>query len=137
MMTSNITSMTEENDLVTQMLNATNDDDNIIEEPVFAKLLELAQAVCHPYYMMTQNTPAGRAAKNNNFDEVHNTAPNTVAAARTVHKRWLSKYAFLHRKLFALFHQNIEDQENIIRYLCRIGALARGYWHYADGASYP
>ena len=53
MMTSNITSMTEEIDLVTQMLNATNDDDNIIEEPVFAILLESAQAVCNPYYMMT------------------------------------------------------------------------------------
>ena len=143
MLTSGITSKKQENEVVTQMLNDVADNGNIIQFKVFCMLQESAKDVCRPYYLMTRNTVLGRAAnegraaKDTNFNEVCNTAPYRVQARRTVHKRWLDKYAYLHKKLLKLDHKHLEDQENLVRFLCRIGALNRGYWHYADSASYP
>ena len=143
MQTSGISSKKQENDVVTRMLNDTADNGNIIRFKVFCILQESAKEVCRQYYLMTRITGRDRAAKENraaknaNFNEVRNTAPYPVSAKRTVHKRWLTKYAHLYKKLFNLNPRSIKDQETLVRYLCRIGALNRGYWHYADTASYP
>ena len=129
----NVTSMEMEKGRVSNFIPP-NVGDNIMTLEVFTELHGQYWAICAPYAAMLNDT----TARNADFQHELGHTPQPVADARTVHKRWIEKYNYLFGNINRLVYGNIQHQEWLLKYICRVQALSRGFWHYDNvQQSYP
>ena len=129
----NVQSMSMEKSTVANFM-VDNPADDIIPLVVFNDLQDRYWDRCATYAVMKNDT----AARNANFQHEQGQAPRQLNDARAVHKRWISKYYYLCGKVDRLAYGNVKHQELLLKYICRIHALARGFWHYENvQQSYP
>ena len=111
-----------------------NAEDDILTLAVFDILRNRYWTLCIPYAAMLDDA----AVRNADFQQEQSRAPRQVIDAYHVHKRWIDKYNYLCGRLEKLVHGKIQHQEMLLKYICRVQALSRGFWHYDNvQQSYP